>query len=1045
MKLVVSRYIHILIFFFCASIVFAQEGNQYITNFSPSTYKASDQNWSSIQDKNGVMYFANLNGVLIYNGRDWQTIQLPHEENVTSLSLNSHNQVFIGAENEFGYLTQNKNGKFIYESLSDSVLKAKHDFSIIWATHCIDEDVFFCSNEKIFRYKNQKITAFDPEKDRFHTFFNIDNHLFVREFGVGFKIFENDDLHFVLGSEIFADKKIYSIMPINGSNYFVASRDAGMYYLHLNEKHPSQSTFSKAGVAIDDWLLTNELYCGRKITNNSFALGSLKNGLIIIDSTLKIISKINSTNGLQEDAVKHISLDANSNLWLSLNKGISYYEKSTPITYFGKQDGIDGIINNSIRYKNQLYISTDKGLKQFDNNSRKFIETDVNSSCWVISKSNDLLFISSDEGTYEYNGKVFKLINDESSYSCAFNFVNNQLYIGTDNALLVLNSKYEVQSRFDDIGSVRSIAFDKNGICVLGTSKNGVYVLDKQYHLKNIGIKEGLPSLAETNVFGFDGQLFLTTDVGFYGFNDNFTSVLKPKQFNAKNGWVVNHAVQIDKQIWFQSSVKDKIKVRVEEISVFEKNNNEFNLVKTYLSRIQNADVKHFLQDSGHIFISTNQGLYSYELNKYQSPNKFNVVLSKINFEGDTIHSFENFTSDFNYQAFSVSYINNELQIIPSATSFYESHKIEYSYYLEGKETAFKDYAAVQSIEYNNLHENDYVFHIKAKDIFGNETEELTFRFTVSPPWYRSVLSYIIYVILLIVTIYVIIKIYTKRLIQQNIQLENIISERTKTIVNQNSELEHKNKEITDSINYAQRIQKSLLASDNLLNRNLKNYFVFFQPKDIVSGDFYWGAELDSDKFALVTADSTGHGVPGAIMSMLNISCLNEAIEGQKLKQPKDILNYTRHKIIKHLSNDGSESGGKDGMDCSLICFDLKNNQLTYSAANNPIWIVRDNVIIELKPDKMPVGKHDRDSESFTEHVFDLQKNDMVYTLTDGMPDQFGGPKGKKFMYKQLKELLVSLSKLPMNEQKEQLNTSFNDWKTDMEQVDDVLLIGVRV
>jgi len=216
----------------------------------------------------------------------------------------------------------------------------------------------------------------------------------------------------------------------------------------------------------------------------------------------------------------------------------------------------------------------------------------------------------------------------------------------------------------------------------------------------------------------------------------------------------------------------------------------------------------------------------------------------------------------------------------------------------------------------------------------------------------------------------------------------------------------------------------------------LKDYFVYFQPKDIVSGDFYWGAELSDGRFALITADSTGHGVPGAIMSMLNISCLNEAIEGQKLLQPKDILNYTRAKIIKHLSNDGSEQGGKDGMDCSLICFDLNNNKFSYSAANNPIWIVRNNELIELKPDKMPVGKHDRDSESFNQAEFELQKNDVVYTLTDGMPDQFGGPKGKKFMYKQLKELLLSLSSLPMNEQKEKLSSEFSNWKSEMEQVD---------
>ncbi len=256
--------------------------------------------------------------------------------------------------------------------------------------------------------------------------------------------------------------------------------------------------------------------------------------------------------------------------------------------------------------------------------------------------------------------------------------------------------------------------------------------------------------------------------------------------------------------------------------------------------------------------------------------------------------------------------------------------------------------------------------------------------------------------------------------------------------------IEEKHKEITDSINYAERIQRSFLATAYLLEENLKDYFVYFQPKDVVSGDFYWGSKLENGKFILVTADSTGHGVPGAIMSLLNITSLELAIKDRQY-EPSEILNHTRKTIIERLKKDGSAEGGKDGMDCSLICFDFKNKKMVYSAANNPVWIVRDNEILELAPDKMPVGKHDKDSISFMQHIIDLHPNDVVYTLTDGMPDQFGGPKGKKYMYKQLKQLLISISMLPMTEQQQAIHNSFNEWKGDMEQVDDVCLIGVKV
>ncbi len=187
-------------------------------------------------------------------------------------------------------------------------------------------------------------------------------------------------------------------------------------------------------------------------------------------------------------------------------------------------------------------------------------------------------------------------------------------------------------------------------------------------------------------------------------------------------------------------------------------------------------------------------------------------------------------------------------------------------------------------------------------------------------------------------------------------------------------------------------------------------------------------------------------------MSILNISCIEKAVQSEKFSDPSEILNHTRIKIIETLKKDGSEEGGKDGMDCSLLKFDFENQQLIYAAANNPVWVVRtapetesEPQLIDLNPDKMPVGKHDHDHLSFNQHRFDMQKGDMIYALTDGLPDQFGGPKGKKFMYKKLKELLVQLSVLPAEEQKKQLLNTLHEWKGDLEQVDDITLIGIRI
>ena len=304
-------------------------------------------------------------------------------------------------------------------------------------------------------------------------------------------------------------------------------------------------------------------------------------------------------------------------------------------------------------------------------------------------------------------------------------------------------------------------------------------------------------------------------------------------------------------------------------------------------------------------------------------------------------------------------------------------------------------------------------------------------------------------------------------------------------------EIEEKNKEITDSINYASRIQKAMLTSEGYISNALSNlggekqsdnFFIFYQPKDIVSGDFYWAFKADyfnpsinnvdvnapltngtNGSFYIATADCTGHGVPGAFMSLLNINFLNENVIERNITEPNKILNKQRQEIIKALNPKGSENS-QDGMDCVLCKFDFDSLTLTYSAAYNPLWIIRngtpvqsinssnsvielsDNLhLIECKADKMPVGKYNEVDKEFTQHTIQLQKGDTVYTFTDGYADQFGGPSGKKFKYKALGDLLLSINHLPMSEQRDILKKTINIWKGNMEQVDDILVIGIRV
>lgn len=278
---------------------------------------------------------------------------------------------------------------------------------------------------------------------------------------------------------------------------------------------------------------------------------------------------------------------------------------------------------------------------------------------------------------------------------------------------------------------------------------------------------------------------------------------------------------------------------------------------------------------------------------------------------------------------------------------------------------------------------------------------------------------------------------------EQNIVLEQKVTERTYEIVRQKEIIEQKNKDILDSIHYAKRIQRALLASDVVLKRNLPEYFVLYKPKDIVSGDFYW-AQVTNNSFLLAVCDCTGHGVPGAFMSLLNISFLNETVVEKKVIQPNLILNRVRDSIINALNAEGNEES-KDAMDCVLCNFDFQNMQLRFACSNNPLWIVRNKELIEFKPDKMPVGYHYTVTQSFTLQEFTLQKGDCAYLFSDGYADQFGGQLGKKFKYSQLSQLLLSINAEPLEKQKNILFETIENWRGELDQIDDICIIGVRI
>ena len=284
-----------------------------------------------------------------------------------------------------------------------------------------------------------------------------------------------------------------------------------------------------------------------------------------------------------------------------------------------------------------------------------------------------------------------------------------------------------------------------------------------------------------------------------------------------------------------------------------------------------------------------------------------------------------------------------------------------------------------------------------------------------------------------------------EQLVAENKKLKERLISSIRELTQRNEILAEQHKHFEDSITYAERIQSAIMPPDSLIELALPDSFIFYLPRDIVSGDFYFVEDL-GDEVIFAAVDCTGHGIPGALISVIGFNYIHRAVIENNIRTPSDILKFLDVGVNERLRQTDNESGVKDGMELSLCNLNKKTKVLQYSGAYNPIYIVSDGELTIVKADKFEIGVNpDGIADNYTNHTIQLKKGDCVYLFSDGYADQFGGPKGKKFMYKQLREMLIAINEKSMKEQYNILSAAFHQWKNKEEQVDDVLLIGVRV
>jgi len=681
------------------------------------------------------------------------------------------------------------------------------------------------------------------------------------------------------------------------------------------------------------------------------------------------------------------------------------------ITYLGAKHGVpdDRITALYMDSESNLYLGTSRNglfVKRKGSNSvssllvsRNSLENIVN----AIDGNGDSIFVATNNGVYTLNPKT----GNKTSYNTANGLPHNK---------------------------INDVFVDHEGVAWLATRTSGLISVNSEKQF----LIEGKPKLEfKTLEEGSDGVIWAGTDgdgVIKFDFNDGTLQVYNAAA-GLKNDYT--YAIGIDPKgyVWIGH------RMGLSRIDPAKDNIRTYGRESGFTDDIrENASLT---AGGGKVFFGTNEGLIQYDAFQTREDTMAPRLSLKSVAINDAIYDPE--------QDIKLKYGRYRLRIDFIGINLSNPDQVTYQYKLDGYEDEWREISSGGDTYayYGRLEDGNYSFKLKACDGNGNcSTSPISVNIAVKIPVWKAWWFILSAVILVLATIFVIFKIRERN--QKAIQeyLQRQLDERTREVVQQKEEIEIKNRDITDSINYAQRIQASILPPIKKLHDAFSGSFVFYQPRDIVSGDFYWYEKIDEHKFMVVCADSTGHGVPGAFMSMIGTTLIKDICLRDGIRKPSQVLTTLDNEVREALNQNMETSGSNDGMDIIVAEVDMRNYKFIVSSAMRPVIIYSGGEQIYVKGSRSSIGgqlDEDRVEKDFIDQEFDLNKGDIIYMFSDGYPDQFGGPLGRKFKMVRLKNLLRDIHDKPMDEQYNYIKSNFFLWKEDLEQVDDVLFMGIKL
>lgn len=913
--------------------------------------------------------------------------------------------------------------------------------------------------------QNKGIHIFDPENPSGTSLIEnpVNEFLYCGEFtgygnivlgtqnGLALCTLEDEKLTLIADAEELYYYKVQDIkQSSNPEVYFIGVEDNGVFAARFDNDVINIDRIEK-----DDIFTRSRVQSLMIDIEGSLWISTFGNGLIkaepdSLSANILSYNVFDNTKGLPANDVKVSYKDDWGNIWAGhFGNGVSVLSSEAYKLFMpGEVEDKNNIIYIN-EYQGYVFAGTDEGFYLFDLDNEKVISyTDLSRSVnnaritdYYINNDGTFLIGTEGQGVYKRSREgrtenFFRSGNNMENYISDILDEAGYLWLGTRSGVIIMNKvngdirRFTTSERLPH-NNINHLKPDGEGNIIIATESNRLYIIDPETGVDSGDalIQGGLKNVFQCFDIDRQGKIWgATKGSGLYCFEDG-----NVRNITNRSGLYSNFCYSLlcdsRNDIWIghqrgfshYDQGRDAIRTFVD-------------IFRTGADCNENAIYE---TAEGYVLLGTTAGFMVYNPERDISrlnPPTTNILSVSIN---DSIMPLK--------EIYNLPYSSRHIiKVDFVGLNYSDPEKVYYSYSLENYDTEWSEATYSRNVTYR-LSDGNYRFNILSYNHEGISDNNIqSFIINIKKPFWRTWWFISASVLILAVIIIVIIKVREREQERVKNFLEDELAERTREVIAQKEEIEYQNREITDSINYAQRIQASLLSPVKRLDENFKGSFVFYRPRDIVSGDFYWFDKVSNDKVMIVCADSTGHGVPGAFMSMIGSALLQEIVNRKEITRPSEILRALDTEITTTLNQTG-DSTTNDGMDMVVCEYNPQNRLLRFASALRPVIIVMDGEQYYIRGNKNSVGGEYMEEKFFDDQEYYLKQNDIVYIFSDGYPDQFGGEDGKKLKIIRLKRLIDDIMELDMDEQLVKVRDYFDEWKGDYHQVDDVLLMAFKV